>query len=89
MTALENVATPLELAGVADAFDRAEAELASVGAVLGRIPTPEEYMTYARKIDSMADDIYRYMNFDQIVEFQKSAEEGKRIAAVEIQEMRA
>jgi len=31
MTALENVATPLELAGVADAFDRAEAELAAVG----------------------------------------------------------
>jgi len=33
MTALENVATPLELAGVADAFDRAEAELAAVGLV--------------------------------------------------------
>ncbi|MBY6091390.1 MULTISPECIES: ABC transporter ATP-binding protein [Rhodobacterales] len=31
MTALENVATPLELAGVADAFDRAEAELEAVG----------------------------------------------------------
>ena len=31
MTALENVATPLELAGARDAFDRAEAELASVG----------------------------------------------------------
>jgi len=31
MTALENVATPLELAGVSDAFKRAEAELASVG----------------------------------------------------------
>lgn len=31
MTALENVATPLELAGVTDAFARAEAELASVG----------------------------------------------------------
>ncbi|MBY6202731.1 ABC transporter ATP-binding protein [Maritalea mobilis] len=31
MTALENVATPLELAGHADAFDRAEAELAAVG----------------------------------------------------------
>ncbi|THH35218.1 ATP-binding cassette domain-containing protein [Aliishimia ponticola] len=31
MTALENVATPLELAGVQDAFDRAEAELAAVG----------------------------------------------------------
>ncbi|MBY6083421.1 ABC transporter ATP-binding protein [Ruegeria arenilitoris] len=31
MTALENVATPLELAGHRDAFDRAEAELAAVG----------------------------------------------------------
>jgi putative ABC transport system ATP-binding protein len=34
MTALENVATPLELAGHADAFDRAAAELEAVG--LGR-----------------------------------------------------
>ena len=32
MTALENVAVPLELAGVADAFDRAAAELVRVGA---------------------------------------------------------
>ncbi len=31
MTALENVATPLELAGVADAFPRAQAELEAVG----------------------------------------------------------
>ncbi|MFT5868925.1 MAG: putative ABC transport system ATP-binding protein [Paracoccaceae bacterium] len=31
MTALENVATPLELAGVADAFERAEVELVAVG----------------------------------------------------------
>lgn len=31
MTALENVATPLELAGVADAFERAEAELIAMG----------------------------------------------------------
>ncbi|NOD76629.1 MULTISPECIES: ABC transporter ATP-binding protein [unclassified Ruegeria] len=31
MTALENVATPLELAGQKDAFDRAEAELEAVG----------------------------------------------------------
>lgn len=31
MTALENVATPLELAGVRDAFDRATAELEAVG----------------------------------------------------------
>jgi putative ABC transport system ATP-binding protein len=31
MTALENVAVPLELAGAPDAFDRAKAELAEVG----------------------------------------------------------
>ena len=31
MTALENVATPLELNGVADAFDRAGADLHAVG----------------------------------------------------------
>jgi len=34
MTALENVAVPLELMGVADAFDRAEAELRGVGLIL-------------------------------------------------------
>ena len=65
------------------------AELAAVGAILGKLPTPEEYMSYARDLDAMARDIYRYMNFDQILEFQNSAEEGKRIAAVEIQEIRA
>ncbi|RLA58354.1 MAG: bifunctional aconitate hydratase 2/2-methylisocitrate dehydratase, partial [Gammaproteobacteria bacterium] len=65
------------------------AELAAVGAILGKLPTPEEYLSFASDLDSMSDEIYRYMNFDQIVEFQKSAEEGKRIAAVEIQELGA
>ena len=63
------------------------AELASVGAVLGKLPTPEEYMEFAKNIDSMSDEIYRYLNFDQIAKFQKSAEEGARIAAVEIQQV--
>ena len=64
------------------------AELASVGAILGKLPTPAEYMEYAKNLDSMADDIYRYLNFDQIAKFQKSAEDGARIAAVEVQELR-
>jgi len=63
------------------------AELASVGAVLGKLPTPAEYMEYAQNLDSMASEIYRYMNFDQILEFQKSAEDGARIAAVQIDEV--
>ena len=64
------------------------AELAAVGAIIGKLPTPEEYLSYARDLDAMSKEIYRYMNFDQIVEFQKSAEEGRRIAAVEIDEVR-
>jgi aconitate hydratase 2/2-methylisocitrate dehydratase len=64
------------------------AELASVGAILGKLPTPEEYMKYAANLNSMSDDIYRYLNFDQIAEFQASAEEGKRIAAVQIDEVK-
>ncbi len=63
------------------------AELAAVGAILGKLPTPEEYLQFAEKLDSMSSEIYRYMNFDQIAEFQKGAEEGARIAAVEIQEV--
>ena len=63
------------------------AELASVGGILGRLPTPEEYMEYASKIDSMASEVYRYMNFDQIESFQKSAEQGKLIAAQQIVEV--
>jgi aconitate hydratase 2/2-methylisocitrate dehydratase len=60
------------------------AELASVSGILGRLPTPAEYLEYASKIDSMSDEIYRYMNFDQIESFQKGADEGKLIAAQEI-----
>lgn len=63
------------------------AELASVGGILGRLPTVEEYMEYATKINSMSSEIYRYMNFDQIESFQRSAEEGKIIAAKQIVEM--
>ena len=64
------------------------AELASVGGILGRLPTVAEYMDYATKIDSMADEVYSYMNFDQIESFQKSAEQGKLIAAEQIVEVR-
>jgi len=63
------------------------AELAAVGAILGKLPTPEEYMEYVQNLDSMADEIYRYLNFDQIEAFQKAAEDGARIAAIEIQEV--
>jgi aconitate hydratase 2/2-methylisocitrate dehydratase len=65
------------------------AELASVGAILGKLPSPEEYLEFAQNLDSMSEEIYRYLNFDQIASFQASADEGARIAAVEIQELSA
>ncbi|MCP5334931.1 MAG: bifunctional aconitate hydratase 2/2-methylisocitrate dehydratase [Oceanospirillaceae bacterium] len=49
------------------------AELASVGAILGKLPTVAEYMEYAQKIDSMASDVYRYLNFDRMDEYVKKA----------------
>ena len=56
------------------------AELAAVAAVLGKLPTVEEYMGYATKIDTMAPEIYRYLNFDQMPAFVESATRGKEVA---------
>ena len=63
------------------------AELAAVGAILGKLPTPAEYLEFAQSLDAMSDEIYRYMNFDQIAEFQKLSDDGKRIAATIIDEV--
>jgi len=49
------------------------AEIAAVVSILGKIPTYEEYMKFADKIDPMADDIYRYLNFDQVDNYQEAA----------------
>ena len=63
------------------------AELASVGGILGRLPTRDEYFSYAKKIDSMASEIYRYMNFDQIASFQDAAKKADTIVSQQIVEL--
>ena len=65
------------------------AELASVGAILGRLPTPEEYIQYTAQLDTQAADIYRYLSFDQIAEYQASAKKGAEIAVTQIDVIRA
>ena len=55
----------------------ASAELAAVASILGKLPTVEEYMVYAKDIDSMAGDIYRYLSFDQIADFREAAANAK------------
>jgi aconitate hydratase 2/2-methylisocitrate dehydratase len=61
----------------------ASAELAAVASIIGKLPTVAEYMEYAKNIDSMAADIYRYLSFDQIAEFRDAAEKAK-IKVVEV-----
>ncbi|WP_454256718.1 bifunctional aconitate hydratase 2/2-methylisocitrate dehydratase [Pseudomonas sp. Marseille-Q8238] len=55
----------------------ASAELAAVASILGKLPSVEEYMGYAKDIDSMAADVYRYLSFDQIAEFREAAANAK------------
>ncbi|PJK07202.1 bifunctional aconitate hydratase 2/2-methylisocitrate dehydratase [Lysobacteraceae bacterium NML95-0200] len=49
------------------------AELAAICSRLGRIPTREEYLADMQVIDGKGEEIYRYMNFDQIPEYQEIA----------------
>lgn len=49
------------------------AELAAVGAILGKLPTPAEYLEYAKDLDSMSAEIYKYLNFDEMDEYTKKA----------------
>ncbi|PWF67482.1 bifunctional aconitate hydratase 2/2-methylisocitrate dehydratase [Vibrio sp. T21] len=51
------------------------AELAAVGAILGKIPTKEEYLEYAKQIDATATDTYRYLNFHKMEQYTKKADE--------------
>ena len=53
------------------------AELAAIAALLGRLPTVDEYMSYMNEIDSMSGEIFRYLNFNEIEQFQESAETSK------------
>ena len=49
------------------------AELASICALMGKIPTVAEYMEQVKVVNAKAADVYRYMNFDQITEFKDAA----------------
>ncbi len=49
------------------------AELAAVASKLGKLPTKEEYLAATGVITAKADQIYKYMNFDQIEEYVETA----------------
>lgn len=52
----------------------ASAELSAVAAILGRIPSVEEYQGYARELETLAADVYRYLNFNEIASYTDKAE---------------
>ena len=62
----------------------ASAELAAIASVLGRLPTPAEYLAFMDQINTMGREIYRYLNFNEIESFQRAADDGRRIGAVQI-----
>ena len=54
------------------------AELAAVGAIVGKIPSADEYMEYASKIQSMSGEVFRYLNFDKMPDFKAAEEKAKK-----------
>ena len=73
---------PNRLGDGADVF-LASAELAAISSVLGKLPSPEEYLKYMEEINPLADDIYRYLNFNEIEQYVESADAAE-IPAVNI-----
>ncbi len=63
---------PNRLGDGADVF-LASAELAAVSAVLGKIPTHEEYLSFMQEINPLSEDIYKYLNFDQLPDYVEMA----------------
>ncbi|HAQ50589.1 MAG TPA: bifunctional aconitate hydratase 2/2-methylisocitrate dehydratase, partial [Gammaproteobacteria bacterium] len=45
------------------------AELAAVVAAMGRLPTPAEYQAKVAEIEPMAENIYRYLNFNEMTDY--------------------
>jgi aconitate hydratase 2/2-methylisocitrate dehydratase len=60
----------------------ASAELAAVSAINGKLPTPSEYFEYTTTLDTMAGEVYRYLNFDQLTDYTAAAE--KVIPTIEV-----
>ena len=63
---------PNRLGDGADVF-LASAELAAIASVIGKLPSPKEYLKFMEEINPLADEIYRYLNFNDIDNYVESA----------------
>ncbi|MES2998536.1 MAG: bifunctional aconitate hydratase 2/2-methylisocitrate dehydratase [Pseudomonadota bacterium] len=53
----------------------ASAELSAITATLGYLPSTEQYKEKIQFINTMAGDLYRYLNFDQMADYQTVSKE--------------
>ena len=67
---------PNRLGDGADVF-LASAELAAIASIMGKLPTPKEYLEYMEEINPLADDIYRYLNFNEIENYVQAADSAE------------
>ena len=63
----------------------ASAELSAIAAVLGKLPTHQEYLEIMRDIDTLGSEIYRYLNFNEIESYLQAANQNN-ISAVNVVE---
>ena len=77
---------PNRLGQGADVF-LASSELAAVSAALGKIPTMSEYLEYMSSINTMSENIYRYLNFNEIEEFIEASDRAKNIPLTNVQDV--
>jgi aconitate hydratase 2/2-methylisocitrate dehydratase len=61
----------------------ASAELAAISSVLGILPTVDQYQEYMKDINPLSDEIYRYLNFNEINSYVESANSAE-IPAINI-----
>jgi len=66
----------------------ASAELATISAIMGKLPTLEEYLECMKSLEPMSDDLYRYLNFNEIEDFQRTTADNDSIRATNIEVIR-
>lgn len=57
----------------------ASAELSTVAAILGKMPTVDEYFSHTVKLSDANENIYRYLSFDTLTEYQSAGDDNIRV----------
>ena len=50
-----------------------------MASMLGRLPTVEEYLGYAKALEAESAEVYRYLSFDQMPKYQAAAKKAAHL----------